>query len=396
MNRATGMAALLMMLGTASISMAQTAPKTTKPAPAGPAKLTDAVGSVNGKAVTWQMLFDRMRADAKAQQAAMAAQMPGQTVPDPIGQAVGQVIGDKVSKGVFGGTGSVTLTQSEILAEFKKNPPPALTGPLQIMLRDMVLEQEAAKAGIKVNDEFLDAFIARLLKQARSRGQVDAKMTDDEFLASRQIKRADLRRNVRWQAIGMTLAQRDAEKQQGHPYSGADFVHARHILIAVKQLGPEAKAEEKLKAEQEALDKIKTIAADIKTNKKDFAAVAKELSEDPSAKQNSGDLGVFGHGQMVPEFEKAAFSMKTGEISEPIKTQFGYHLILVEKSGSDLKPEEWQPSVDNALQQKFQQYLQDLTNDKSKVINNLRPQTAGMPMGMVPGRNVPRPNNPRQ
>ncbi|MBK8190603.1 MAG: peptidylprolyl isomerase [Vampirovibrionales bacterium] len=59
-----------------------------------------------------------------------------------------------------------------------------------------------------------------------------------------------------------------------------------------------------------------------------FASVAERVSKCPSGKQG-GDLGFFGRGQMVPEFDQAAFSQPVGELSEPIKTQFGWHLLVV-------------------------------------------------------------------
>jgi peptidyl-prolyl cis-trans isomerase C len=61
---------------------------------------------------------------------------------------------------------------------------------------------------------------------------------------------------------------------------------------------------------------------------KDFGVAAKEVSICPSG-NNGGDLGFFGQGKMVPEFEHAAFAMNVGEVSEPIETQFGWHLIKV-------------------------------------------------------------------
>jgi len=61
---------------------------------------------------------------------------------------------------------------------------------------------------------------------------------------------------------------------------------------------------------------------------KEFAEVAKTVSKCPSGR-NGGDLGFFGRGRMVPEFDQAAFTQPVGEISEPIKTQFGYHLLVV-------------------------------------------------------------------
>lgn len=84
------------------------------------------------------------------------------------------------------------------------------------------------------------------------------------------------------------------------------FVKASHLLV---------------KTEEEA----KRIKEEI-LNGKEFAKAAKEVSLCPSG-QNGGDLGYFSKGQMVKEFEDAAFSMNVGEISDPIKTQFGYHLI---------------------------------------------------------------------
>lgn len=106
-------------------------------------------------------------------------------------------------------------------------------------------------------------------------------------------------------------------------YNQAEEVKARHILIK----GDDAKALEKIKA-------IRT-----KANVSNFATLAGKESEDPTGKTNGGDLGWFSAGRMVPEFEAVAFKMNKGTISEPIKTQFGYHIILVEdKKAANTKP----------------------------------------------------------
>ncbi len=95
--------------------------------------------------------------------------------------------------------------------------------------------------------------------------------------------------------------------------------HAAHILIQTNQNRNETEA---LKL---ATDIRKTLT------KNNFADYAKKYSEDPGSKENGGDLGWFPKGAMVPEFEKIAFESDVGTISEPIKTQFGYHLIYVKE-----------------------------------------------------------------
>lgn len=99
-------------------------------------------------------------------------------------------------------------------------------------------------------------------------------------------------------------------------------VEARHILIRVDQNAPE-------KQVNEALKKITDVLAEAK-NGKDFAALANTYSED-SSKDTGGYLGTFGKDAMVKPFADQAFSMAAGEISEPVRTQFGWHIIKVEK-----------------------------------------------------------------
>jgi peptidyl-prolyl cis-trans isomerase D len=106
-------------------------------------------------------------------------------------------------------------------------------------------------------------------------------------------------------------------------YNKAEEVKARHILITGQ--------------DKEALEKAKALRA--KVNTKNFAKMASENTQDPTGKSNGGELGWFSAGRMVPEFDAVAFKMNKGEISEPVKTQFGYHLIYVEdKKAAENKP----------------------------------------------------------
>lgn len=91
-------------------------------------------------------------------------------------------------------------------------------------------------------------------------------------------------------------------------------VKTRHILI---------------KDSKDALAKAKKIRKEVK--KSNFITLAKKYTDEPQGKANGGDLNWVKRGQMVPEFEKAVFSMKPGQISDPVKTNFGYHIIFVEK-----------------------------------------------------------------
>lgn len=100
---------------------------------------------------------------------------------------------------------------------------------------------------------------------------------------------------------------RAAYEQRKQEFAQQEMVEASHILV---------------KSEAEA----KKISQEIKAGKS-FADLAKAHSQDPGSKENGGSLGYFTKGQMVPEFEKTAFSIKVGEVSQPVKTQFGYHII---------------------------------------------------------------------
>jgi parvulin-like peptidyl-prolyl isomerase len=92
----------------------------------------------------------------------------------------------------------------------------------------------------------------------------------------------------------------------------------------------------------------------------DFEALAKAESMDPGSKKDGGKLPRFGRGEMVPEFEKVAFAMKVGETSDPVKTDFGYHIIKVEGHETASYDECKEPIANHLRQEKFQNMVDDL------------------------------------
>ena len=163
-------------------------------------------------------------------------------------------------------------------------------------------------------------------------------------------------------ASKVTITEADAKKfydENVDKFKQPETVQASHILIGID---PKASADEKNKAKEKAAALLKRAKAG-----EDFAALAKGNSSCPSAAQG-GSLGYFGKGQMVPAFETAAFSLKSGEISEVVETQFGYHIIKV----TDKKPAGTVPFAE--AKNDIIDYLktQKIQQDISKYVEKLR------------------------
>lgn len=136
---------------------------------------------------------------------------------------------------------------------------------------------------------------------------------------------------------------------------------------AIKQIGEE----KEVKARHilvETEDDAKTILASLKTGG-NFDAIAKEKSKDPGSKENGGDLGYFSKDQMVPEFAEAAFKLDKGQISDPVKTQFGWHIIKVEDTRTKPAPayDEVKDQVETFVVRKAQAELVQKLRTESKI-----------------------------
>ncbi|MBC7370561.1 MAG: SurA N-terminal domain-containing protein [Bdellovibrionaceae bacterium] len=122
-------------------------------------------------------------------------------------------------------------------------------------------------------------------------------------------------------------------------YNREEEVRAQHILIMVK---PGASPEE----DQKALTKTEELKKKSATT--DFGKLASQNSDDPGSKIKNGDLGFFGRGRMVPEFDKVAFDSKIGEVVGPVKSQYGYHLIKVTEKHAAETPDFEKQKIDVA------------------------------------------------
>lgn len=282
-------------------------------------------------------------APAKAAPAAKAdAKKAPEDVWKLIPATVAEVDGKSVSKDEFvkfllksvpGGKIPEGLT-----AEMLRKEAPGL---VKQMVLNQLISAQVEKAGIKPSyemaraklDERFKSFDPQQLEMIKMQMAQSGK--DFEKLLDEQAKNPQVQKDV---AIGefleknvmKTVKVTDEEVRKYYeenkatqftePADQPDTVRASHILIMAEE--GKAKPEE-MKA---ALEKATKIMADLKKDPKKFEETARAESQCPSSRQG-GSLGAFGKGQMVPEFEKAAFDLKVGELAGPVKTKFGYHII---------------------------------------------------------------------
>ncbi len=191
-----------------------------------------------------------------------------------------------------------------------------------------VLEQEAAEVGVTVTDERLQETLGQFMSQFPNESAYQMALeqegfTEDEFITElrRQITIEELIRREVYDKITVS-EEKMRSFYEGNPqyFEQSDQVTARHIILTTQGINDQNELASK-RAELEG------IRREI-INGADFGEVARNRSEGPSA-PDGGQLGTFSRGQMVPEFEEAAFALEPGEISEIVETQFGYHIIQV-------------------------------------------------------------------
>ena len=170
-----------------------------------------------------------------------------------------------------------------------------------------------------------------LAQEARRRGM--DKSPDTKELLAFQMDSALA--NTLARELSTAVKPDDAAAKAYYEQHKSDYetAAARHILIRFKGSQVPLKQDEKELTEEEALAKAQDLRKKILAGE-DFAKLAASESSDTGSGQKGGSLGEFPRGQMVPAFDEVAFKQPVGEVSEPIRTQFGYHLIKVDKRSS--------------------------------------------------------------
>ena len=242
--------------------------------------------------------------------------------------------------------GDITIKQSEFEGAIKTLPAeyqqyaqgPGKKQFAEDYLRMKVLAQKGAKEGLG-NDPDVQTQLA-LMKE--------------NLIANAELKKID---------SSIQISDEDLKKIYEANAKEYETVKASHILIAFKG-SPAAQKDKPELTEEQAKAKAEEIRAKLVAGA-DFAETAKKESDDTGSGSRGGELGEFGHGQMVPEFEQAAFAAKAGEITPVVRTQFGYHIIKVE-SHSNTPFDQVKSSMEKREHQKRLQAVLDSLKDAAK------------------------------
>ncbi|HXD41553.1 MAG TPA: SurA N-terminal domain-containing protein [Ramlibacter sp.] len=192
---------------------------------------------------------------------------------------------------------------------------------------------------------------------------------------------------------GLSVNEQDLKtyyEQNAGRLSGTEERRASHILIAASKSAPAAEREKAQARAQELL-------AEVKKSPGSFAEIAKKNSQDPGSAVNGGDLDYFARGAMTKPFEDAAFSLKKGEISGVVESEFGYHIIMVTdiKSPKQRSFEEMKPEIEAELkkqqaQRKFAEAADTFSNGVYEQADSLKPVADKLKLEIRTASNVSR------
>src|SRR5690606_20588162 len=182
----------------------------------------------------------------------------------------------------------------------------------------------AFEKDIQVSDDEVRAYYqdnTQLFQQPEQVQLAYVELTPDALTEQIEISEDELR--ARYEELKSTRYTTGGQRQ------------VRHILLTLPQDASEQQV-------AEARQRLEEMRAQIQSRQASFEALAKQNSQDPGSAEQGGDLGWVERGQMVPAFEQAAFSLEQGEISEPVRSEFGLHLI----QATEVRPEQVRPFAD--------------------------------------------------
>jgi peptidyl-prolyl cis-trans isomerase C len=208
------------------------------------------------------------------------------------------------------------------------------------------------------------------MKMLAAQGAKNGLDKDPDVVQQLNLMRENLVANAQLQKIekGITLTDEDLQKKYEASKNDYEQVKARHILIAFKG-SPAAQAGKPELTEEQAKAKADDLRKQLVAGAK-FDELAQKESDDTGSGARGGDLGEFGRGQMVPEFEQAAFGAKVGDLTPVVRTQFGYHIIKVEEHGST-PFEQVKPVIErNERQERLQAALDKMKTDSKATFND--------------------------
>lgn len=263
--------------------------------------------------------------------------------------AVAIVGGDKITKDSYK---DEMIFYSAMLASQQQLKPSIV----QMLVQDKLIADDMKKNNVKVDDKELDDKFLQYIQQFGGQEKFD-KMLEDYNMSSDKfketIKKDQIYQKHRdWFEKKHPVSDKDAKKYFDEHKETLAQVKASHILVADENTANEVKK------------KIDDGA--------DFAELAKEYSKDTANSNKGGDLGYFTKDKMVKEFAEKAFSMKKGEVSEPVKTSYGYHIIKVDdkKDNADSLKDDISKALND---KKYSDYLTKLFN-KANVVTEDGPQ----------------------
>lgn len=263
--------------------------------------------------------------------------------------------------------GGLSIRQSEFEAALKSLPAeyqqyaqgPGKRQFAEDYLRMKMLAAEGTKAGLDKDPDVL-----RQLALMR-----------ENLIAQAQLEKIE---------TGITVSDADLKKTYDAQKAQYEQVKARHILIAFKG-SPAAQPEKPELTEEQAKAKAEDLRKQIVAGAS-FDELAKKESDDAGSGARGGDLGEFGRGQMVPEFEKAAFEAKVGDVTPVVRTQFGYHIIKVDAHGTTAF-EEVKPTLERTEKQtRVQAALEQMKTNAKATFNDayFGPATPAAPQAQPP------------